>query len=52
MANRSGLTVKSGGAHLSGIEREQMQALIVPANVTRESWRFPDRCHNPLIERL
>jgi Holliday junction resolvase len=46
------IQVKSGSAYLSGVEREQIQALAVPANVTRESWRFPDRCRVPLIERL
>ena len=44
--------VKSGGKYLSGLEREAIQALTVPANVTREAWRFPDRCRAPLIERL
>ena len=46
------LQVKAGGEYLSGVEREQIRALIVPANVTRECWRFPDRCRAPLIERL
>lgn len=44
--------VKSGSAYLSGIEREQISGLQVPANVTREAWRFPDRARAPLIERL
>jgi hypothetical protein len=42
----------SGGAYLSGVEREQMTGLAVPANVMREAWRFADRCRAPLIERL
>jgi Holliday junction resolvase len=46
------LQVKCGTARLSAVEREQIQALAVPANVTREYWRFPDRCRTPLIERL
>jgi len=46
------IQVKSGGEYLSGVEREQLQALIVPTNVSRECWRFPDRCRQPLIERL
>lgn len=39
--------VKSGGEYLSAIEREQIAALVVPANVSRECWRFPDRCRAP-----
>lgn len=46
------LQVKSGGAYLSGIEREQIQQLLVPAMCSKESWRFPDRAKDPLIERL
>lgn len=46
------LQVKCGTARLSAIEREQIQALEVPSNVTREYWRFPDRCRAPLIEWL
>jgi Holliday junction resolvase len=46
------IQVKSGGEYLSGVEREQLQALEVPANVSRECWRFPDRCRQPIIERL
>ncbi len=44
--------VKAGGASLSGVERARIQALVVPANVTREVWRFPDRCLQPRVERL
>ncbi len=46
------IQVKAGGEYLSGIEREQITALTMPANVTRECWRFPDGCRAPLIERL
>jgi Holliday junction resolvase len=46
------IQVKCGGQYLSGVEREQIQALTVPANVSRECWRFPDRCRAPLIERF
>jgi hypothetical protein len=46
------LQVKAGTKYLSGEEREQIVALAVPANVSRECWRFPDRCRTPLIERL
>jgi hypothetical protein len=44
--------VKAGRTYLSAVERRQIMALPVPANVTRECWRFPDRCRTPLIERL
>ena len=46
------LQVKSGTARLSGVEREAIQALKVAPNVSREYWRFPDRCRVPLIEVL
>ena len=46
------IQVKSGGEYLSGLEREAMTALAVPASCVRECWRFPDRCRAPLIERL
>jgi Holliday junction resolvase len=44
--------VKAGTKYLSGEEREQIVALAVPAMVSKEAWRFPDRCRAPLIERL
>lgn len=44
--------VKAGGKYLSAVEREQIVALAVPANVSRECWRFPDRARAPVIERL
>ena len=46
------IQVKSGSKYLSAVEREQIHNLIVPANVSRECWRFPDRARVPLIERL
>lgn len=46
------IQVKAGGKYLSGDERGQIRALVVPANVSRECWRFPDRCRAPRIERL
>lgn len=46
------IQVKCGGQYLSGVEREQIQALTVPANVSRECWIFRDRAKAPLIERL
>jgi Holliday junction resolvase len=46
------LQIKAGSKYLSAVEREQIAALTVPANVSRESWRFPDRCRQPIIERL
>jgi Holliday junction resolvase len=44
------IQVKAGTKYLSAIEREQIGALVVPANVSRECWRFPDRCALPTIE--
>lgn len=44
--------VKAGTKYASAIEREAITALRVPANVTREIWRFPDRCRAPRIEVL
>ena len=44
--------VKCGGAYLSAIERETIAGLAVPANVSKECWRFPDRVRAPIIERL
>ena len=46
------LQVKSGGEYCSKIEKELMRECSVPPNVSREIWRFPDRCKEPLIERL
>ena len=42
--------VKAGSSYLSTVEREQIQLLRVPPNVTKESWRFPDRCREPRRE--
>jgi Holliday junction resolvase len=44
--------VKCGCAYLSPVEREQITGLVVPAHVSRECWRFPDRCCAPIVERL
>ena len=46
------IQVKSGTARLSSLEREAIRLLRLPENVSRECWRFPDRCKAPLIERL
>jgi len=46
------LQVKAGTARCSPLEKEQIRGLAVPANVSKEVWRFPDRCKQPLIERL
>src|SRR5579864_9348878 len=46
------IQVKAGTKYLSAVEREHIAALPVPANVSREAWRFPDRCREPLIERI
>jgi Holliday junction resolvase len=44
--------VKSGTARLSRVERAAILALPMPANVTREYWRFLDYARAPIIERL
>lgn len=44
------ISVKSGSAYASAVEREALQLLPVPANASKEIWRFPDRCTAPLIE--
>ncbi len=46
------IQVKAGTKYLSGVEREQIASVAVPVNVSRECWRFPDRCRAPRIERL
>lgn len=47
------LQVKAGdGNYCSKVERELMRECVVPPNVSVEIWRFPDRCREPLIERL
>ena len=47
------ISVKSGGAYASGVEREQLLALTPACDgVSIEIWRFPERCREPLIEVL
>lgn len=46
------IQVKSGGARLSGVERETITGLALAPNVSREYWRFPDYAREPLIEVL
>ena len=46
------IQVKSGGEYCSRIERELMQECVTSPDVVKEIWRFPDRCREPLIERL
>lgn len=47
------ISIKSGGAYASGIERDQLLALTPACDgVTVEIWRFPERCKEPLIEVL
>jgi Holliday junction resolvase len=46
------VSVKSGTARPSALEREALAAVPAPANTSKEFWRFPDRCGTPLIERL
>lgn len=46
------VSVKSGGARLSGVEREMLESLArnCYGAYTVECWRFPPRCREPLIE--
>ena len=46
------IQVKAGSERLSSLERERLRAVPVAANVSKEFWRFPDRCRAPLIEVL
>ncbi|HWW85428.1 MAG TPA: hypothetical protein VNZ26_17590 [Vicinamibacterales bacterium] len=38
--------------HASAIKSDALQSRPRPANASIEIWRFPDRCHASLIERL
>jgi len=46
------ISVKSGGAYASSVERERLQALSMAAAgaFTVEIWRWPRKCREPLIE--
>lgn len=48
------ISVKSGSAYASGVEREVLAQLAKEALgcYTVEIWRFPNRCREPLIEVL
>ena len=48
------ISIKSGGAYASGVEREQLTAMAKDALgcYTVEIWRFPSSCREPLIEVL
>jgi len=46
------IQVKAGTARLSRKERQAIAAVLVPPNVAREYWRFPDYCRRPDVERL
>jgi Holliday junction resolvase-like predicted endonuclease len=46
------ISVKSGGAYASAVEREALELLPVPPNASKEIWRMPARCREPLIEVL
>jgi Holliday junction resolvase len=46
------IQVKAGTARLSPLEREAIQGLVLAPNVSREYWRFPDYCREPLIQVL
>jgi Holliday junction resolvase len=44
--------VKAGSARLSRDERAAIKAVKLPAFCSREYWRFPNYCREPLIEQL
>ena len=44
------LQVKAGTARLSREERAAITAVRLPASRSRDCWRFPDYCREPLIE--
>jgi Holliday junction resolvase len=46
------ISVKSGGAYASSLERERLEGLPVPPNASKEIWRLPTGCREPLIEVL
>jgi hypothetical protein len=46
------IKVKAGSARLSKRERAAIRGVLVPANVTRKCWRFPDYCRAPQVERI
>lgn len=49
------ISVKSGEARASGVEREALEALRPVRTLdsyTVEIWRFPNNCRSPLIEVL
>jgi hypothetical protein len=46
------IQVKRGSARMTPAERETVAAMAVPAGVSKELWRFPDRCRAPLIDVL
>ena len=46
------IQVKRGTGRLTPLKREGFTAMALPANCTRELWRFPDYCREPLIEVL
>ena len=46
------LQVKSRNARLSRAERTAIAAVRLPAFCSREYWRFPDYCREPVIEQL
>ena len=46
------IQVKCGSARLSALEREVIAQVVVPPNVSKEYWRFVDRCRTPIVEVL
>jgi Archaeal holliday junction resolvase (hjc). len=46
------ISVKCGTKYASALEREALKGMPAPPNATKEIWRLPDRCKEPLIEVL
>ena len=46
------ISVKCGTRYCSAVEREQLELFKAPPHHTKEIWRWPNRCKEPLIEVL
>jgi Holliday junction resolvase len=43
------IQVKAGSKYASSVEREQIRELRFPGWASKEIWRYPDRCREPLM---
>jgi Holliday junction resolvase len=46
------VSVKRGTGRMTPLEREAFLSVPVPAGTTKEYWRFPEGCRQPIIEVL